>query len=135
MVSIMSSMSVCSGASMVSMGSVGLRSTSSPYLRMGRMATLSPGLQAFDHGLDGVLRALLVEIIEHLAEIGMLGEDSVELVFVQTQQLGALRGGDGGRARFPGQHAHFAEKIPFAEAGQIDGTTSGAGAARIDLHL
>jgi hypothetical protein len=40
MVSIMSSMSCCNGASIVSIGVVALRSTSSPYLRMGRMATV-----------------------------------------------------------------------------------------------
>ena len=41
-------------------------------------------------------------------------------VLVEAEQLGALRGGDRGGARFSGQHAHFAEEIPFAEVRQVD---------------
>src|SRR6185436_1338933 len=121
MVSIMSSMSFCIDASISVTGSAGRRRTSSPYFRIGRTATLSSSLQAFDHGLDGVLRASPVELLEHLADAGELREHAIQLLFVQAQQLRTLGRRDGGRARFPGQHAHFSEKIPLAEPGQVEG--------------
>src|SRR5438552_18830832 len=78
-------------------------------------------LQALDHRLDRMTGPLLVELVEHAADAGMLGKRVIEFVLVQSQQLRGARGGDGGRARFSGQHAHFAEKIPLAELGQVEG--------------
>src|SRR5438270_9399098 len=122
-VSTMSSISFCSLPSTFATCSAGRRRTSSPYFTMGRTATFRLSalfLEILDHGLDGVLRALLVEIVEHFADAGVLRQRVVELLFVEAKQLGPLRRGDRRRARFSGQHAHFSEKIPFAELRQID---------------
>src|SRR5689334_9600851 len=118
----MSSINLWIDSSIASTSVVGLRRTSSPYLQIGRTAKrfLSFFLETLDHRFDSVRRALLVEVVEHLSHTGIFGKHAVELRLVEPQQLGALRGGDRRRARFSGQHAHFSEKIPFAEARKVD---------------
>src|SRR5689334_21254027 len=95
-VSIMSSMNFCTPASMSRTGCVGTRSTSSPYLRIGRTGTSLSGalLQILDHRFDGVVRALLVEVVENFPDAGMFGEGVVEFFLVEAKQLGRLRCSD-----------------------------------------
>src|SRR6266536_4542017 len=98
MVSTMSSISFCSAPPMSVTRSVGRRRTSLPYLTIGRTATrfsLPPLLHRLDHRLDGVLRALLVEIVQHLADAGIARQRCVDLRFVETKHLRRLRASDG----------------------------------------
>src|SRR5438093_13049582 len=106
-VSTMSSMNLCRPASMSTIGVVGTRRTSWPYLMIGRTATFDLSasfFQTLDHRFDGVGRALLVEIVEHFADAGMFGHRAVELGLVEAQELRRPRRGDGRRARLGGGH-------------------------------
>src|SRR5258708_961018 len=47
-------------------------------------------LQGLDHRLDGVLRPLLVELVEHLADPGISGQRVVEFLLVEAQEIRTL---------------------------------------------
>src|SRR2546430_11560430 len=77
-------------------------------------------LHVLDHRLDRVRRALLVKIIQHLADAGEARQRGVELFLVEAEELRRLRGGDRCSTRLSGEHAHLAAEVALAQLCQVD---------------